>query len=230
MFWTAVDFEFNIHFANLFAQRLHDALNIGFTFCALHADFGNQILVSVRIQIAQAEIFQLLLNLINTKSMRKRRIDIQSFLRNALLTLWRLRFERTHVMRTVGKLNQNHTDIFAHRKNHLTNRFGLLFDSGREIKAFQLGDAIDKKRYFLAKLTVDQIKRNLVAVFYRIMKKTGSNGRCIEHQLCKDAGNSQRMDKIWLTRLAHLTFMCFFSKMVGLFNESNIRVGVIFDH
>ena len=230
MLRTAVNLKFNAHLGNLVAQRLHEDLDIFLALRALHADLGDQVLIALRIQIAQAQVFQLLLDLVNAHAVSKRRIDIQGLLRNSALAFRFLRLKGAHVVGAVRQLDEHDADVLAHRQDHLADRLSLLFHAGGEIQPLELCNAIHQQRDLLAELLGDHLERHLFAVLHRVVQKACGDRRRIEHQLGEDAGHRQRMEEIRLAGLAHLALMRLLGKMVRLFDHGNVAVRMIFDH
>ena len=136
MLRPAVDFIVNVHLLELVAQGVDHRADVFLALGALHADLDNQVLISLRVEIAQAQVLKLLLDFIYAKTMRQRRVNVERLLCDSLLALRRLRFQGAHVVRSVRQFDEHNADILAHRQNHLTDGFGLLLHAGGEIQPF----------------------------------------------------------------------------------------------
>ena len=184
--------------------------------------------VAFRINVLKGQVFQLLLDGINTEAVRQGRIDIQRFPGNGLTACFRLETQGAHVMQTVRQLDQNDTDIPGHRQDHLTEGFSLGFLTIRKIQLVQFGDAVYKIRHFIAELLADGIKGDTFAVLDSIMQETRGDGGGINHQIRKDRSDKGRMGEIRLTGFAELAFMGLFGKLPGFFHQLVAVTGMVF--
>ena len=227
---AAVDLELNAHLPDLVAQRLHDRLDVLLALGALHADLGDQILIAVRVQIPQAQVLQLLLDLVHAQAMRKRRVDIQRLLRDAPLALRGLCLERAHVVRAVRQLDEHDADVLAHRQDHLADGLRLLLHARGKVEALELGDAVHQQRDLRAELLADDVQRHVLAILHRVVQKAGSNRRRVQHQLGQNARDDHRMGKVRLAGLAHLSLVRLLCEVVCLFNQCYVGIRMVFDH
>ena len=228
MLRPAVDFVVNVHLLELVAQGVDHRADVFLALGALHADLDNQVLISLWIEIAQAQILKLLLDFIYAKTMRQRRVNVERLLCDSLLALRRLRFQGAHVVRSVRQFDEHDADILAHRQDHLTDGFGLLLHAGGKIQPFQFGHAIDEQRNLLPEFLLDDLDRHIVAILHRIVEQTGGDCRRVEHQLRQNPGNGQRMHEIGFARFAQLSGVCLFGKVIRLFHQLDIGLRVIF--
>ena len=226
----AIDLELDAHLPDLVTQRLHDGLDVLLALGAFHANLGDQVLIAVRVQIPQAQVLQLLLDLVHAQAVCQRRVDIQRLLRDAALALRGLRLERAHVVRAVRQLDEDDADVLAHRQDHLTDGLRLLLHARGKIKPFELGDAIHQQRDLRAELLADDVQRHVLAVLHRVMQKARGDCRRIQHQLGQNARHNHGMDEVRLAGFALLPLMCLFCKVICLFNQCHIGIRMVFDH
>ena len=218
MLRPTVNFIVNVHLLELVAQSVDHRSDVFLAFGALHADLDNQVLISFRIKVAQAQIFELLLDFIYAQTMRQWRVNVERLLCDSLLAFRRLRFQGAHIVRSVRQFDEHDADILAHRHNHLANGFGLLLHAGSKIQPFQFGHAVNKQRNLLPKFLLDDLERHIVAILHRIVKQTSGDCRRVEHQLRQNPGHGQRMHEIGLTRFAQLSSVRLFGKVIRLFH------------
>ena len=228
MLRPAVNFVVNVHLLELVAQGVDHRADVFLALGALHADLDNQVLISLRVEIAQAQILKLLLDFIYAKTMRQRRVNVERLLCDSLLALRRLRFQGAHVVRSVRQFDEHNADILAHRQNHLADGFGLLLHAGGKIQPFQFGHAVDEQRNLLPEFLLDDLDRHIVAILHRIVKQSGGDCRRVEHQLRQNPGNGQRMHEIGFARFAQLSGVRLFGKVIRLFHQLDIGLRVIF--
>ena len=207
---------------------------------ALHLaliDLLHKILIHLRLQISKREVIQLYLDLADAKARSNRRINIKRLLRNALLLLRRLILERPHVMKAIGKLNQNDADILNHRKEHLAEvlrlhfllRLRLIRIVPGKLDLLQLGHAVHKVGNVGSELLLNLIL-GINGILDHVMQKSCRDGLLIHFQVSQNNGNIQRMNDVRLSALALLALMRLSRKLVRLFNHGNIITRVIFAH
>ena len=77
-------------------------------------------------------------------------------------------------MKTIGKLNEEHSNIAAHRDNHLAQSFGLRAFAITNLIEF--GDPIDQLSNGWAEISCELLEA-IVRIFNRIVKKSCSKRR-----------------------------------------------------
>ena len=73
-------------------------------------------LVGIRVDIAEGEIFKLAAQFTHAKAVRKWRVDVEGLARDAGLLVRPQGAQGTHVMQAVGHLDQDDTDVRHHGK------------------------------------------------------------------------------------------------------------------
>src|SRR5690606_20042773 len=111
--------------------------------------------VSHRIQVFETEVLKLMVDGIDTKAIRDRRINIYRFQCYAL-TLFRTHdIQRLHVMEAVSEFDQYHSHILCHRQQHLTEILCLRLRSTLEFNLVQFGQSVDQFSDLLTKAIAD---------------------------------------------------------------------------
>ena len=67
--------------------------------------------VAYGVEIAESKVFELALDLLDTESVRKRRIDVHRLKRYRALFFIGLCRKGTHIVKSVGKLDEDNSDI-----------------------------------------------------------------------------------------------------------------------
>jgi hypothetical protein len=89
--WPAGDLALDVCLRQFRAQQLDHFADVAFTSGALGGEPARDALVILRVEIAEAQVFQLPFELPHTKSIRERRVDLARFVRQALaFRLWRV--------------------------------------------------------------------------------------------------------------------------------------------
>jgi len=159
-------------FRKLLNNNCHDLLDVTLPLFFLFRNFGSKIIVYLRVEVAEGEVFQFALNRGNTQSVRHRRVDIEGFLGDTALFGFRLVLQRPHVVQAVSQLDQDDPDIIGHGQEHLAKILRLTLLLGLEIYFAYLGDTIDQIGYFGAE-DVLQLLVGGECVFQCIMQQTG---------------------------------------------------------
>ena len=104
--------------------------------------------------------------------MGKRCINIESFLRNSMLTIWRHRRDRSHIVQSIGKFDEQHPKIFCHRDEHLAHRRRLLCLPRIKLQAVELGHTVNNRGNVFAEISAQVIKRKF-SIFNCVMQQSG---------------------------------------------------------
>ena len=106
---------------NLGDNVRHESLTLG----SLGRDKTYKLVVSVVIEVAQAQILELPLDLEHAELLSKRSIDIECLPCLLDLLRGRLILHRTHIVKTVGKFDEYNSRVTRHGKEHLTRVLSL---------------------------------------------------------------------------------------------------------
>ena len=89
--------------------------------------------------------------------MRNRRVDVHRLLGDAPPLIGAQKFERAHVVQTIGQLHQHHADVVDHRQQHLPHIFGLLLFARELTDVRNLGETFDQVRHLFTKIVADGV-------------------------------------------------------------------------
>ena len=120
---NAVFFELRAYLGD---NVFHEVFSLG----AVAVNELYELIVIVGVEISQAEVFELPLDLIDTESARERNVDIQSLLGLFDLLLRAHGLERSHIVQTVSELYENDADIVSKSYEHLAHVGCLDVDLG----------------------------------------------------------------------------------------------------
>ena len=157
--------------------------------------------------VAETQIFKFRLDLVQSQSVGDGRIDIERFSRDLVLLVGRLRCKRAHVVESVTDLNEDHTDVIAHREQQLLEVLGLRRGMITKDAATDLGKSIDDLGDLLAK-DILNVLGGIVSVLHNIMEQSGADARRTQsHLLAGNLRHSDRMHDIGLARQPSHAFM-----------------------
>ena len=169
--------------------------------------------ILTRTAVAERQIFKFCLHVVQAKAIGKRCIEIISLRGDLHLLVRAHAAERAHVMKTVGQLQQDGTDVKLYGREHLAEVVHLL-----RLLIFLLlllSHDTDEESHVVAEALANLVYA-VWAVFHNIVQECCHNRVCTQFQLfCQDACHSNRMTDIRLTRLAQLALMRKSSKVVG---------------
>ena len=171
---------------------LGDRLGIGL---ALAFEPGGQRGVSLRVDLAERQVLQLLAHVVHAHAAGKRGIDVERFLRDAVALGVRHIVERAHVVQPVGKLDQQDPHVGGDGEQQLAQVFRLHRLLGDEVELFQLGQAVDQLGDVLAEFLADILLRRR-GILDRIVQERGHDGGIVQLEVGQDGRNFQRMREI----------------------------------
>ena len=192
----------------------------------LVADFFLQCKESFRLEIAERQVLQLAAHDTHTEAERDRRIDVQSFARNALLLFGLEVFERAHVVKPVGQLNQNDADIVHHGEQHLADVFGLALFGSHHFEAADFGYAFDEMSDVGAKALFDP-GDGILRIFDGVVENRGGEGGGVETHVREDVGDFEQVSEIRVTRTAELVVVTLGGDFVGAADHPGIFGGAV---
>jgi len=74
--------------------------------------------IADRVKILKRKVFKFVFDTLDTESMGKRCIDVHGLKRDGTLTAFALGGKRAHIVKPVGKLNENYAYVLGHGKEH----------------------------------------------------------------------------------------------------------------
>src|SRR5262249_28088627 len=88
-------------------------------------DFPLQREKRLRLKVAEGKILEFAPDEAHAEAMRYRRVNVERFAGDALLTRRLKEFERPHIVKAVGEFDHDDADIVDHRQEHLADVFSL---------------------------------------------------------------------------------------------------------
>ena len=146
------------------------------------------LLIGNRVQKAQRDVLQLLLDGADTQTVRQRSIDLHCFqcFFSALILL--PVFTGAHIVQAVRQLYDDNPHILCHRQQHLAHIFRLTLFLTGIAELGQLGNAVHHQRNICTKHLFDFIQCGS-SVLHHVMQKTCTDGFGVHSQLHQDMRN-----------------------------------------
>ena len=187
-------------------------------------DEAVDLLIDIRVQRLERQLLKLPLHHVHAEAMSQGCIDLQRLLRLLCRRLGGHEPPRAGIMQSVAELDEQHTDIAAHRDEHLAQRLRL--GSSAVVHLVELGDAVNEVGNRLAILGSELLKR-VVRVLDRVMQQRCDKRRGRHAHLREDGRNGDRMGDIRFTGLAHLTAVMFLGCTVGPLDDADVRLRMV---
>ena len=225
----AVQLRGDPRFFELFLKLRQHVADIFLLLFALLIDLPLETVIRLGLKIFEAQILKLPLDLRHTEPVSEGRVDLERF---ACFSDLRIRvhvLKRTHIVQPVYKFDNYYAYVRRHRKEHLSQVFGLelLLRGHRDM--FQFRDAVDKVRYVRSELFGDRVKC-YVGILHRVVQHAGNDGREVHIHVGKHRCHSYGMDNERFSGFAFLPFMCRLSQSIRLIQQKRIRVRIMLEH
>ncbi len=139
--WSAIDFGLHplaLHFS---AQVADKFINVTFTIDPPLVQQLGDALVLCRMQIAEAVVFQLPLQLTDTQPVRQRGVDIGALFGRQYAFVFRGVFHLTQVSNALGELDDHAAEIIHHRQQHAADVINLFRGDGVGMRSLELADS-----------------------------------------------------------------------------------------
>ena len=182
-----------------------------------------RVLVSNRLEITEAEVFQFTADFAHAQPVRDGSVNVQSFTGNFLLTFGVEVLESPHVVQPICQFDQHYADVVHHRQHHLAEILRLLLLARGEIYFADFGDTLDDVGHLLTKFFAD-FNDGHGGVFDRIVQQAGSNRNRVHLHLGQDAGHFDRMDEVGFSRGATLAGVILLRELVSFADDFQIIV------
>jgi hypothetical protein len=134
--------------------------------------------------------------------------------------------KRTHVVKTIGQLDEHNANIVNHCQQHLAHILRLLFFTGDIAYLRYLGKTVNQVGDLFSEVLADGIKVNQ-RVFYYVVQQASGNRHLIKFHAGEDICYFERVNQVRLAGSALLAFMFPGGKKVGAAQQIQIRLRVV---
>ena len=193
---------------------------------AFRVDPGAKRLVGLRLEIAERQLFELVLDLAHPQPVGDGRVDVARFLGDRNPPVLGQVAQGPHVVQPVGQLDQDDPDVIHHGQQHLAEVLGLSFFARREPNGANLGDAFDD----MGDLGAEQLTNPVdgrQGVFDDVVEQAGGNRHRVELHVRQKVRNCKRMNQIRLARMADLAPVLERREHVGPAEELDVGVRAV---
>ena len=165
-------------------------------------------LIGNRVQKAQRDVLQFLLDGADTQAVSQRSIDLHRLQRLFPSLILLPVFASAHVVQPVGQFYDDDAHVLGHRQQHLAHVFRLALLLAGVGHLGQLGDAVHHQGYVRPKALFYLVQRG-GGVLHHIVQQAGTDGLCVHSQLHQNLGDGNRVGDIGISGLPHLPFVRF---------------------
>ena len=226
MFRTPLNLGVDLELLELVAKARDGLFDVGFAFSPRLGHALDDVVKRIRIEIPQALVLDLPLNLPDAQTMRDRSVDIERFARDRFLLRRGKARERPHVVQAVGELDDDDADIFGHRQKHLAKVFDLRVFLRLVGNPRQLRDAVNEARDLFAELRGDLLRGDR-RVFDDVVEQCRGDRLMIHLEVGEDARDGKGMPDIRLARSAALAFVSGAGRLVGALQLRPVRGRIV---
>ena len=194
----------HLRLGELRGNRALQLLDEPFGRAAFGIDPAAQRLVGLRIEIAERQLLELVLDLAHPEAVGDGRVDVARLLGDLHAALLGQMVERPHVVEAIGELDEDDADVVDHRQEHLAEVLRLALFARRERDGAELGDAFDDVRHFRTEELLDALDRR-ERVLHHVVEQAGGDGDGVELHVGEKVGDGERMNEVRLAGMAHLS-------------------------
>ena len=144
------------------------------------------VVVYHRIAVFQGEVFQLVFDGVESQTVGERCVDIGGLRGNLELFVRRHGTKGAHVVKTVGKLDEHHTNILVERADDLFEVLGL--EALGIVGLVEFGQPIDDDGHLVAKFLTDVVKGEL-GVLHNVVQQGTNNGSASQSDVLGSDGS-----------------------------------------
>ena len=204
-------------------HAVHEAFQLGHALGQILGD----LLVALGVEILEGQILQLPLGALHAETVRDGGVDLHGLQRLGFLLLRRLVGHGTHVVESVGDLDEHHTDVLRHRKEHLAQVLRLLVLLAGVLHPRQLGDALHDIRHSGAELPGD-VRVGEAGVLDHVVQQRRDDGVLVQPDVHADVGGGDEVRHIGGAVLPLLTGMGHLRHVVGGADAAHVHaVGTV---
>ena len=178
------------------------------------------------VDVREAQVLQLAVDLVETQSVRDRGVDLERLARDAPRPVGRHRAHRAHVVQPVGELDEDDAHVARHRQQHLAERLGLPLLARVEAQPVELGQPVDQLGGRGAEV-LDQGRLADTLVLDRVVHQRGHDRLHVQPPLGAQAGDRGRVRDVGLAAGAELPQMRLVGELVGLAHALQVRLAQV---
>ncbi len=179
-------------------------------------------LVFLGVLVAETEFLELLLHFVQAESVCQGSVDVERLARNLVLFAGQLAAQGAHVMQSVGNLNQDDSDVFAHGEQQLLEALRLDRCLVAEDAARNLGQSVYDLRYLRAEDVGDVLDRIVRILDYIVQERRADACAAQADVLAGNLCHGNGVHDVWLARKSTDTLVRFLCEVEGLVDDFGV--------
>ena len=148
--------------------------------------------IFLRLEVHHGDIFKLPPHFLDAEKFRQRNEDGPCFQAIVPSLLDRKKFQRAHVVKAVGQLDERHTDVRSHGQEHLVEIRRIRVDPLFQLELLQFRHGVDKERHLVLERG-PELKNADFGVFDDIVKDARRHRGSVKPPLCQLFAHGQRV-------------------------------------
>lgn len=212
-----------------FAQFLLDLLDQPLIALGELLEASGNGLVSLRVDVAEGQVLELLAHVLHAHAPCQRRIDVHRLLGDARALFGRHVVEGAHIVEAIGKFDQEHADVVRNGEQQLAKIFRLLGLFGDKVELLDLGEAFDQGADILAEEVVYLLPRRGRILDRVVQQRDGDRG-FVQMHFGQDRRHFQRMGDVRIAACPLLLPVLLHGVDIGLVQQRLVDVGLVFLH
>ena len=182
---------------------------------------------SLGIKLCKSEGLQLVLDHIHADPLGERGIDLHGFAGDALaLFVLHDEVQRAHVVQPIRQLDEQDTNILAHRQHQLAEILGLLVAVGLQFETGELGHAVHQGRDFRAEAAF-HLGAGECGILQHIVQQGGCERRIVEAIAREGLGDREGMGYVGVAVFALLPVMRGVGDIIGRLEHGGVTVRIV---
>ena len=212
----------------LVGERLDGLGKVALADLARLSHHARDALVGIGLQVEEGQVLELPLNRAHAQAVGQGRVHVHGLASLKQATILTQGRQRTHVVQTVGKFNDDDTNVLGHGEEHLAQREGLFLVHAVDFDVGELGHAIDELGHRIAEQAGNIGERGL-GILDGIVQQRGAHHIAVHLEIGQNDGNLDGMVNVHLARAALLVAVLLGGKAVGLLNLRKVVLIHIFE-
>ena len=188
-------------------------------------DHAHNLLVLLRLQDGESQVFQLPLHTRHAQAVRQRGDDVERFLRLLRLLLRRQKAHGPHVVQAISHLDHQHARILRHRHDHLAD--GLRLGRRAERDLVQLGHAVDQFGH-LGPEIAGEVVEGVVGVLHRVVQQRRHQRGGVHANFGADGRHRERVRDVRIPRFTENPLVQALRSGIRAVEQFRVSLGVEF--
>ena len=179
-------------------------------------------LVFLRVLVAEAEVLELLLHLVQAEPVCQRSIDVERLARYLVLLAGQLAAQGAHVVQAVGNLDEDDAYVVAHGEQQLLEGLGLCRCLVAEDATRYLRHAVHNLCYLRTEDVGDVLHRIVRILHHIVQQRRADAGAAQAYLLAGNLRHGDGVHDVWLAGKSADALVRFLCEVEGLVDDFGV--------